>query len=476
MTPSGGTADAVRGALIAAGACTLAWSLMALRGRRLALVLLVLWSAIPALAIGYAWAALPGAWLHEAIPVQVLHGVLAAFRLAPLTLMIACLLPAPRLNAAAFHCLRLSRRRSRAALAWDWWSRGPGRIWLVAALTVFPLAFSEFEIASRLDVGVWAVRLFDAQAGGQYLAVTLLQALPGSLVQFSALACAWLLIAGRLGAPPGALSAEPAPRRLLPAWLVLAAGSALLLGVPAGTLACDAGNALVVAIAQASMLRFEIMASLVFAGVSALCAWLIAGVLASSPAPSAFRRLLQAALMLPGLLGSLFMGVGVLALSQLPFFRPLSDTPLPLTIALVLLLLPFALVLRLFVERLSAPAAWHQAQSPKAGDGRRAAASAALDWALSGRRRWWCFAVIFAWAYGDLAASAILHPVDMTPVLVRLYNLMHYGRSSALSVQLAMALLAGLAALAAAHACLRIAQRVLAQWSARVRTRGLDHV
>jgi len=476
MTPSGGTADAVRGVLIAAGACALARSLMALRGRRPALVLLVLWSAIPALAIGYAWAALPGAWLHEAIPVQVLHGVLAAFRLAPITLMIACLLPAPPLNAAAFHCLRLSRRGSRAALAWHWWSRGPGRNWLVAALTIFPLAFSEFEIASRLDVGVWAVRLFDAQAGGQYLAVTLLQALPGSLLQFAALACAGLLITGRMSAPPGALVAEPAPRRLLPAWLVLATGSALLLGVPAGTLAWDAGEAIAVAITQATMLRFEIMASLAFAGVSALCAWLIAGVLASPPAPSLLRRLLLAGLMLPGLLGSLFMGVGVLALCQLPILRPLAATPLPLTIALVLLLLPFALVLRLFIARLSAPAAWHQAQLLQAGDGRRVAASVALDWALSGRRAWWCFAIIFAWAYGDLAASAILHPVDMTPVLVRLYNLMHYGRSSALSVQLAMALLAGLAALAAAYACVRTGPRLMALWSARARTRGLDHV
>ncbi len=349
-------------------------------------------------------------------------------------------------------------------------------MWLVAALTIFPLAFSEFEIGSRLDVGVWSVRLFDAQAGGQYLEVTLLQALPGCLVQCAALVSAWLLIAGQLRAPAGVQAAAPGPRRAMLAWLALATGSVLLLGVPAGTLAVDAGGAIAVAITQATMLRFEIMASLLFAGVSALCAWLIAGMLASPPAPSAFRRLLQLGLMLPGLLGSLFLGVGMLSLCQLPILRPLAATPLPLTVALVLLLLPVALVLRLFLERLSGPAAWHQAQLLKLGDGRRASAARALDWALSGRRRWWCFAIIFAWAYGDLAASAILHPVDMTPVLVRLYNLMHYGRSSALSVQLAMALLAGLAALAAAHAGVRTAQSLTAWWSARRQTRIPDHV
>ncbi len=478
MTASGCSADVVRGVAIAVGACALAWSLMALRGRRPALVLLVLWSAIPALAIGYAWAALPGAWLHDGMVAQALHGVLTAFRLAPITLMIACLLPAPPLNAAAFHCLRLSRRLPPASLRWQWWSRGPGRRWLVAALAIFPLAFSEFEIGSRLDAGVWSVRLYDAQAGGQYLSVTLLQALPGCLVQLAALLSACLLIGNQLGAPSSAPDAAAAgqTRRLMPAWLVLATGSVALVAVPVATLACDAGGALGAALTQATMLRYEIMASVVFAGVSALCAWLLASALAGAPAPSMLRRMLQAGLMLPGLLGSLFLGVGMLTLCQLPVLRPLAATPLPLTVALVLLLLPMAIVLRLFIERLSGPAAWHQAQLLKDGDGRRLAAAVALDWALSGHRRWWCFAVIFAWAYGDLAASAILHPVDMTPVLVRLYNLMHYGRSSALSVQLALALLAGLAALAAAYALVRLGGQLTAQWSARRRTRTPDHV
>jgi hypothetical protein len=349
-------------------------------------------------------------------------------------------------------------------------------MWMVAALTIFPLAFSEFEIGSRLDAAVWSVRLFDAQAGGQFLEVTLLQALPGSLVQCAALVSAWLLIGGQLRSPAGVQAGAPGPRRRLLAWLALATGSVLLLGIPAGTLAWDAGDGIAAAISQATMLRFEIMASLLFAGVSALCAWLIAGMLASTPAPSAFRRPLQLGLMLPGLLGSLFMGVGVLSLCQLPLLRPLAATPLPLIVALVLLLLPFALVLRLFIERLSGPAAWHQAQLLKEGDGRRVAAADALDWALSGRRRWWCFAIIFAWAYGDLAASAILHPVDMTPVLVRLYNLMHYGHSSALSVQLAMALLAGSAALAAAYAGVRLVRRLGPSSSAARQTRTVDHV
>jgi len=401
--------------------------------------------------------------------------VLTAFRLAPLALMIVCLLPAPPLNAEAYHCLRLGRRRSPPALAWLWWSRGPGRGWLVAGLTLFPLAFSEFEIGSRLDVGCWSVRLFDAQAGGQYLAVTLLQALPGCFMQWGALAAAWWLMGRTMGTAPARSAAEPGPLRLAAAVLVLAGGSALLLAVPGATLACDAAAAIAAAATQATMLRFEIIASLVFASVSALCAWLVAGVLIAPGAPSAGRRLLLAVIILPGLCGSLFLGMAMLSLCQLPGLQALASTPLPLIVALVLLLLPYALALRLFIQRQSGPASWHHLQLLKAGDRQRLAAAGALSWALSGRPRWWCFAIIFAWAYGDLAASAILHPVDMTPVLVRLYNLMHYGRSSALSVQLTMALLGGLLALGAAYAGVRALHRLVTHWSARQRLPGTDH-
>ena len=476
MSLSGCTGDALRGTAIVGGACALAWALLALRGSRGVQLLLVLWLAIPALAIGYAWAALPLAGLHGALTLQLLHGLLAAFRFAPLALMVVCILPAPPLSAAAWHCLRLGARHSPASLAWQWWSRGPGRRWLVAGLTAFPLAFGEFEISSRLDVGAWSVRLFDAQAGGQFLAVTLLQALPGVLIQAAALVAAWLLVGGSLGAPGAPPACDGTRARRALAWLMLSAGSLLLLAVPAATLAWDATDALAAAAAQATMLRHEIAASLLFAGVSALCAWLIAGVLSAGPAHSLARRVLPAALLLPGLCGSLAVGVAVLALCQLPVLHAAAATPLPLTAALVLVLLPYALVLRLYLSRQAQPAAWHQAQLLAHGDAARAGSALSLAWVLKGRRHWWCFAVIFAWAYGDLAASAILHPVDMTPVLVRLYNLMHYGRSSALSIQLSVALFAGVAALAVAYTIVRLHRQLLGRWTDHRSPRSAVHV
>jgi ABC-type Fe3+ transport system permease subunit len=52
---------------------------------------------------------------------------------------------------------------------------------------------------------------------------------------------------------------------------------------------------------------------------------------------------------------------------------------------------------------------------------------------MLGRSRFWVLALLFYWAYFDLTASAILAPPGMTPVTVRLYNLMHYGRTAVLS-------------------------------------------
>jgi ABC-type Fe3+ transport system permease subunit len=56
-----------------------------------------------------------------------------------------------------------------------------------------------------------------------------------------------------------------------------------------------------------------------------------------------------------------------------------------------------------------------------------------LKWQLSTSGKFWTVVLLFVWAYWDLTASAILAPIGMTPVTVRLYNLMHYGQIAALS-------------------------------------------
>ena len=434
--------DTARGLAIAGAATLAARVLVAIATRRLVTVTLAGWVMVPALALGYAWAALPVPLLHGAATAPLLHLLLAALRLAPVAVVLAACIPPAPLDAAAIHCLRLAQRgRMRwREPAWRWWSAGPGRRWLATALAVFPLAFAEFELGSRLDVGVWSVRLFDAQAGGQPLATTLAQAAPGIAVQIATLAGAWLLLRRR-GAQAGRAMGGAEPRWLVrAAWATFALGSMVLLAVPITMVASDAGGGFGAALAQATALRAELLASVVFAVVAAGCAWAIAGVVAGMRHGPP-RHALTGAALAPGLCGSLVVGLTGLAAMQLPWLRPAADTPLPLALALVVLLLPYALLLRILTGRLRAGSAWRLAGLLAAGDAQQRRAASTLRWRLADGKRWWSMAWLFLWAYCDLAASAILHPVDMTPVLVRLYNLMHYGHSTALSVQLALALL-----------------------------------
>jgi hypothetical protein len=64
--------------------------------------------------------------------------------------------------------------------------------------------------------------------------------------------------------------------------------------------------------------------------------------------------------------------------------------------------------------------------------------AAALRYALRGRPRVMLAVLLFTLAYFELSASAILAPVAMTPMIVRLYNMMHYGQSAALSALVAL--------------------------------------
>ena len=160
-----------------------------------------------------------------------------------------------------------------------------------------------------------------------------------------------------------------------------------------------------------------------------------------------------------GLLGPLVLSLTILAVVQLPPLLALRDTPLPLLLALALGLVPMAFVLKKVLEMTKYRSALHLArlmQPP--GDlpvgspnrmpdrfgvprlrghlkaelqTRRSARD--LTWHLSTSGKFWTVVLLFVWAYWDLTASSILAPIGMTPVTVRLYNLMHYGQVAALS-------------------------------------------
>ncbi len=141
-----------------------------------------------------------------------------------------------------------------------------------------------------------------------------------------------------------------------------------------------------------------------------------------------------ACLILPGLFGSLVLGLTILALFQLPLLHMAYDTPIPWVVASVLFLLPRAAVFLFLLAAVTPRESSHAAEllqlSPRPRQKRHALE---LLWQTRLAMHFWAVVVLCYWAYVDLTTAAILSPTTMVSAPVRLYNLMHYGQSAVLS-------------------------------------------
>ncbi len=311
---------------------------------------------------------------------------------------------------------------------WIFRLRSAGRAPWMAGGLVFLFAFTDFELASLWSLKTWTVALFDAQAGGLALGESLrLAALPLT-IEIAVLALILrtpvLSVAKATGGKMPGRSARIALLSYLGAAALLACGWPLLV------VAAQAVSGFR-SVAESFVLADDVFASAAFAAGSALGVWLLAAWLAK------FRRA-ALVLALPGLLGALLLALFLLTAFQFPALRPAYDTPLPLLLALTLLLLPFALPLRWLLD-----AARHNPALHLAG----LAGSPALIWRLDTRRRWLAAFLLFCWAYFDFTAGSILAPVGLTPVFARLHNLAHYGQTAVLSAMFLAAFAAPVAVL-----------------------------
>ena len=177
------------------------------------------------------------------------------------------------------------------------------------------------------------------------------------------------------------------------------------------------------------------------------------------------RRFLGMSLLLPGLLGSLVLSLALLAMFQLPGLRGLYDTWLPMLLGQTFAVLPFAVAVVLLLMRVADPAALHSAQllavSEESGIRRQ---MAAIRWRLT-TGRWLLGGLIVAHrCFWDVTVASILRPVQVEPVITRLYNEMHYGRTEAL---MSLSILAALTPLAIAIAAMLLSRLATVVTSAR---------
>lgn len=384
----------------------------------------------------FAMALLVSPWGHETLYLGVL-----GLKLVPVAVVVRVLLPPP-LSAEARHAFQILAHPSRRQRA-RFYLRATGRAPWIAAGLVFLLAFADFELASLWSVKTWTVALFDAQIGGLALLETLKLAIWPLFVEITILtAIAFATGPGRDASPP-ASSGERPRRGILAAalpWIYLAASTAFVAAVPFAIIAAQAIAGVPVLLENFVLTR-ELCVSVLFALSAGAAAFAIAGI----GRKSSRLALLFAA---PGLLGALTVALLVLALFQTPFLRSVYDTPIPLAVALIILLLPLALLLGALWLRPTP--ALHIARQLR---------SRRLLWELETRPRAFAFGLLFCWAYFDFTASSMLAPTGFTPVFARLYNLAHYGRTAVLSAMMIAAFATPILVLLLTGAALRLYPR-----------------
>jgi hypothetical protein len=391
----------------------------------------------PALLVSYAWAHVaqmlgPWPWMLHGF-----HSGILTLKLAPIAALARHYIPAP-LGADADYCHRLLAPRT----AWDrtWFLvRAAGTLpWIVFGL-LFLLAFPEFELASLWSLKTWPVALFDAHAGGLALSESLRLAMVPTLVQFAVLA-GLVFAARRLRPVRITTTFRTRSSRAVLGYVAIAFGVLTFWPLALVTWQAVAG---LPSLAHNTIFPQDLAASLTFAMVSAVLVWLPGGVLRR-------RRVLAWGAIVAGLLGALVVALLTLAVFQLPGLRVLYDTPVPLLTALVIILIPGALLLRRFVDAPRGAEALHLA---------RLAGSRRLVWELDTEPRFAAVALLACWAWFDFTASSILAPTGLTPVFVRLHNLAHYGQTAALSAMLFAAVAAPAAVLALTHGAARLYAR-----------------
>jgi hypothetical protein len=430
-------------------------------------------------------------WVHvrNAAIDELLFDLLLFLRAVPVGTLVAYFASPPPLSPEAIYCFRLAQRQtargasgerqgekerrrqgetavetsvaprlslssSRAANRLSHWLR-----WKVALLQsnwsaampavglMFLLSFQEFELASLIGRPAWTVWLFDAQVGGLALGESLRRALYPVFCQLAILVplVATVVTARALPSAARAAAAPLSRSASIALWSFAGLGAAMTVGVPVllvgrGTL--DGMSLLLRDAVQLRTLLREVLIGTGYGLVAAAIGMLLAAWLLQIGSGSRTGRVVAVAAVLPGLFGSLILGLALIRLLQQPFLHVFYKTPLSLTAALVLFLLPRALLLRLAVWSIRPQTGAHLArllrEAPSRGVRDR---SHELAWQMRWRGEFWSLALLTYWGFLDLTVAYLLAPVTIVSTPVMLYNQMHFGKNAALSARVFVAVL-----------------------------------
>lgn len=420
----------------------------------------VLWVALlltyftPVLLVGYAYSSFSLSLVHFPAANELLYSLLLLMRFVAVAVVVLRFAPPPPVSAEALHAARLSLPSvggpyHRLAAWLGYWIRGPVRSLIPAFAVVFLLVFQEFEMASRMRVTAgtfhtpasWTVWLFDAHVRGLILEDSLrLALLPLGIDAAVVALAAFAVLRGNRWRSAGSRPARSVSRaERIGLWTGLAIAGLAVLVVPSAIVLRGTPEGLGVFL-KSPQFHKSIITSLLLAFICGTVAT-FAGALIFSNDP--VRRLRRARIAvgivasLPGLAGSLILALATLAWFQLRTFGFLYDTPAAFVAAMILFLLPRAMLLQLLMNAPENQESSHLGTllraSPSAD---QRAAGRELLWTTRLRGRVWVWGFVCYWAYWDLTLADLLLPPGMAPAPARLYNLMHYGQNAVQSAML----------------------------------------
>jgi hypothetical protein len=442
-------------------------------GRRFIWAVLLAPFLVPPLLIGYAYYRPALMLVHYPRMTEAVYCVVLFLRFFAAAVLIRVLAPPSPISAEAIHCQRLLRgadesRGTQFLADAMTWLRGPGHASIAAFAVIFLSAFQEFEIAALMGITAgdvqspasWTVWLFNWQAGGPPLSESLAYAatplacelvliVPVLILLGSWMSSPWRFAAGSDGVDRNRIFSGAF---LIWAVLMVAGGPATIVmrGALRGVQSQAASGPLLPEIGIAAAI-----ASTTLLFLCAICA------VALGATPRKWRGWIIALLSLPGALGSLVLSLATLWLFQLPGLQALSQSLVPLILAVSLVLLPRSLILTAVLGSGRRAQAAHcarlLAQSPSAPQ--RRSAARLID-ELEVRRFFWAAVLVWYWAYWELTAPSILAPPAATPFVVRMYNFMHYRQDDPLSVMIVASIALPLAAIAV----LATGRRFVVRW------------
>lgn len=408
------------------------------RGRALAWVLLLLPLIAPRLLTGFGYANFSFSLVSYPFWNEWLYAGLLLLTMVPVGTVISYFAPPPPISEQARHCL---------ALAKGWQDRGRSSNFLrqytvsaqgaVAAGLMFVLAFQEFELASLMGVNSWTVWLFDAQAGGLLLSESLRGAAIPLICELWIIGVVGVVIWRNAGLVAASQDSPVlmSPKAIRRVWTYLHLSACFFCYVP-WSFILRASLSGLSQLTNSFAIGSDILAGCLFAFLATVGAYGVAGffVIPLANGHRMPQRILLLTIGVPGLLGSLVLGLSILFVFQSTPLHVVYGTPIPWLIGLGLFLLPRALLVMLILTVVRSPESDHMTKLlSRSSNAMHRDQARELQWRGSWALHFMMFVLLFFWAYSDLTIASILAPAGIVSAPVRLYNLMHYGQSAVLS-------------------------------------------